>query len=129
MTTTYAATASKIPVSDTPYKTRRSIAETTHVSDYDDALACPLAMPTNFFPSFCFLYLLFIELLSQLPLSFFNFANLLTNGTAFTGTDKLGVRSSLANRQLHQLVNPFTPRHPQASYVCVDSYCDMLTPI
>lgn len=124
MTTTY-ATASKIPVSDTPYKTRRSIAETTHVPDYDDALACPLALPTNFF-SFT---LLFIQLLSQLPLSFFNFANLLTNGTAFTGTDKLGVRPSLANRQLHQLVNPFTPLHPQASYVCVDSYCDMLTPI
>lgn len=83
----------------------------------------PLALPTNFF----LLHLLFIQLLSQLSLSFFNFINLLTNGTAFTGTDKLGVRPSLANRQLHQLVDPFTPLYPQASYVCVDSYCGMLT--
>lgn len=85
----------------------------------------PLPCRPIFFSFICFLYNVF----RGYHLVSFHFANLLTDGTAFAGTDELGVRPSLANRQLHQLVNPFTALHPQASYVCVDFYCDMLTHI
>lgn len=118
------ATASSIPVSDI---IQRRGGQSPRPSTYPIAMTpslVPLRCPPTFFPSTCFLYGKF---LSQLPPSFLYFFNLLTDGTPFAGTDKLGVRPSLVNRQCHQLVHTSTPFYPQASYVYVHFLYSRLT--